>query len=157
MNIDKKHKSGFRAAGIKVETTSTNESNPDSSLIPGLWQQFFSDNIESQIPNKNDQDSILGVYWNYEGDNEKSYSLMAGREVSSLANISGELVGLEVPESDYLVFSEEGEMPQIIYSMWTAIWDYFSTNKQHQRKYSYDFECYSVDNTSRVDIYIAIK
>lgn len=100
-------------------------------------------------------------YWvstgTIEGDNEKSYSLIAGREVSSLGNISGELVGLEVPKFDYLVFSDEGEMPQIIYSIWNAIWDYFSTNEQHQRKYNYNFECYSADNTSRVDIYIAIK
>lgn len=157
MNIELKHKSGFYAAGIKVDTNNINESNPETALIPGLWQQFFSDNIESQIPNKTDLDSILGVYWNYEGDNEKSYSLMAGRAVSDLKDLSNELVGLKVPESDYLVFSDEGDMPQIIYSMWQDIWDYFSSNKQYQRNYSFDFECYSKDNTSKVDIYIAIR
>lgn len=157
MKIEKQYRSSFRAVGIKVDTTSINESSPDSALIPGLWQQFFSDNIESQIPNKIEESCILGVYWNYEGGSEKSYSVLAGLEVSSFENVPVELAALEIPDTDYLVFSDEGEMPQIIYTMWQAIWDYFSSNTQYQRKYSYDFECYSSGDTSKVDIYIAIK
>lgn len=157
MKIEKKHKESFCAAGIKVDTTAVNESSPDTALIPGLWQQFFSDNIESQIQDKAEESCILGIYWNYRDGNEKSYSMLAGREVSAIDNVSEELVGLEVPGSDYLVFSDEGEMPQIIYTMWKEIWDYFSSNPQDQRKFSYDFECYSTDNTAKVDIYIAIQ
>lgn len=157
MQIDKIHKPGFCVAGIKVDTNSANEANPESALIPALWQQFFSENIESQIPDQTGETSVLGVYWNYEGDSEKSYSLLVGREVSSLNPVSGGLTALEIPDSDYLVFSDEGEMPEIIYSMWHYIWDYFSNTDRYQRQYSYDFECYSNDNDAKVDIYIAIK
>lgn len=157
MQINKLHKKAFYVAGIRTQTTNTNESNPDTAIIPDLWQQFFSENIESQIPNKTEQTSILGVYWNYEGDSEKSYNLLTGREVSSLQAMPNELVGLEIPESDYLVFSDNGDMPQIIYSMWHYIWDYFSKSDQYQRQYSYDFECYSNDSDGKVDIYVAIN
>lgn len=157
MKVQRIHKAGFCVAGIKIDTTGIRESNPDSALIPGLWQQYFSENIENQIPNQTERSSILGVYWNYESDSEKSYSLLAGREVSSLSNVPGTLTGLELPDSDYLVFSDEGEMPKIIYSMWHYIWDYFAKSDQYQRQYSYDFECYSNDSDVKVDIYIAIK
>lgn len=157
MNIEKKHRSAFKVVGLGVETTNTREASPESALIPGLWQQFFSDNIDNQISNKTTNESILGVYWNYQGDQEKSYRLLAGREVSSLDNVPPGLTAIEVPESDYLVFSDQGEMPQIIYSMWQAIWDYFANNNIHQRQYSFDFECYSNDPASRVEIYVAIK
>jgi len=157
MKFEEQHKDAFLVVGLKIHTSNTKESNPESALIPGLWQQFFSENIESQIPNKSEDTSILGVYWNYEGDSEKSYCLLVGREVANLQTIPKELVGIEVPESDYLVFSAEGEMPNVIYSLWESIRQYFSENNLHQRKYGYDYECYRADNSSRVDIYVSVK
>jgi len=157
MRIEKSHKAAFIVIGLKTNTTNANESNPETALIPGLWQQFFSENIESQIPNITDANTILGVYWDYEGENEKSYNLLAGREVSSLQDIPVEMTGIKVPESDYLVFSEEGDMPSVIYSLWDSVQGYFSENKNILRKYSYDFECYNTNNSSRVDIYISVK
>ena len=157
MKIEKKHKSAFFVVGIKTETTNTKESDPETALIPGMWQQFFSENIESQILNKTEAGSILGVYWNYDGDTEKSFSMIAGREVSSLSEVPRTLVGIEVPESDYLVFSQEGEMPEVIYTLWESIRAYFYQNLEVKRKYSYDFESYNSDGSSSVNIYISIN
>ena len=134
MNIEENYKAAFKVIGLKIQTNNANESNPDTALIPAMWQQFFSESVDSQIPNKTEESSILGVYWNYDGDREKSYNLLAGREVASLQDIPKELVGIEVPESSYLVFSEEGEMPQVIFSLWNSIRNYFSENKINKFK-----------------------
>ena len=157
MDIEQKTENALRVIGIKVDTSSSNESNPDTALIPGHWQQFFSENIQDRILNKTTNGNILGVYFNYDSDHQGAYSLIAGHEVSTLNDVPGDLVGVEIPQASYLVFSDEGEMPQVIYSMWQSIWNYFSENDQFQRQYNIDFERYSAENSSRIEIYVSVN
>jgi len=143
--------------GIATETSNAIESNIETAKIPALWQQYFSDSIESQIPDVVESSPVLGVYWNYAGDGEKTYKLLAGRQVSQLGELPSALVGVEVPESDYLVFSDEGEMPKIIFSIWESVREYFLSTKQYRRKYTCDFESYETEGGTKVDIFIAIE
>jgi len=157
MEIEFTHKADFKVVGINTVTTNVNESNPETAVIPGLWQQYFSENIENQITDKISDSPIIGLYYDYESTNERRYSLLVGNEVSRIEHMAAGLIGAEVPESDYLVFSDQGEMPAVIYSLWEFIRQYFSENKVYKRKYSYDFECYNLENTSKLSIYISVE
>lgn len=157
MHVKSRRLQSFFVVGVKVKTSNRRESSTDTALIPGLWQQYFSENVENQIPHNTGEASIYGVYSNYQGDDDKSYQLIVGREVSSLQDIPRELVGIEIPASDYLVFSGTGQMPELIFTLWESIRQYFADHSEYRRKYSYDFECYDSANTSRLDIYVAIE
>lgn len=143
--------------GIKIFTSNANESNPETALIPSLWQRFFSENIAEQIQNKLDESNLLGVYTEYDDEHRGHYSVIVGQQVSALENISEEFVSLEILAGRYLIFSEAGDMPAVIFSLWQKIWDYFSDNKNHQRAFTTDFELYSNDSPSKIDIYVALK
>jgi len=146
-----------QVVGIKISTSKSNESNPETALIPALWQQYFSENIVEQIQNKLDESNPLGVYTEYDDEHRGHYSVMVGQEVSALENITDELVGLEIPAGRYLIFSEEGDMPAVIFSLWQKILNYFSDHKNCQRAFTTDFEFYSNDSSSKIEIYIAVK
>ena len=150
--IDKK-----QVVGIKISTSNTNESNPEAALIPALWQQYFSENIGEQIKNKLSESKLLGVYTDYDDNHQGCYAVIAGNEVSTTQNISKDLVGLEIPAVRYLVFSEEGDMPSGIFSLWKKIWDYFSHEAKYRRAFTTDFELYNNDSPSRIEIYVAVK
>lgn len=156
MNIEQKTKNALCVIGIKVDTSNSNESSPDTALIPGHWQQYFSENIQDRILNKTANGNILGVYFNYDSDHHGAYSLITGHEVSTLNDIPGDMVGVEIPQASYLVFTDEGEMPQVIYSMWQFIRNYFSENNQFHRQFGFDFERYNAENSSQIEIYISI-
>ena len=146
-----------QVAGIKISTSNSNETNPETALIPGLWQQFFSENIAEQIQNRLDESNLFGVYTDYDDEHHGQYSVLAGQEVSTLSNVSEQLAGLEIPAGRYVVFSEEGDMPAVIYALWEKIWDYFSNNTDYARAFTTDFEFYNNDHPAKIEIYIAVK
>ncbi|WP_455207318.1 GyrI-like domain-containing protein [Kaarinaea lacus] len=143
--------------GIKTATSNTLEADPQTARIPALWQRFFSESIDEQISNKLDEGILFGVYTGYDNEQRGHYSLIAGREVSAIDIVPEGLVSIVIPQGHYLVFSEAGEMPAVIYSVWQTIWQYFSDSVEYVREYTTDFELYSNDNSSRVEVYIAIK
>jgi predicted transcriptional regulator YdeE len=157
MEIVEKFVAGKKIAGIKTSTSNTVESNPETACIPALWQRFFTENIEEQIPNKLTDGILLGVYTDYDNEQRGHYSLLAGREVSAIDALPGGLAAVDIPGGYYLVFAGEGDMPAVIYSTWQKIWEYFSSSSDYVRAFTTDFELYSDDNPGRIEIYIAIK
>lgn len=157
MEIQEKTVAAKKIVGIKTATSKANESHADTAKIPALWQTFFSEDIEQQIPQALEHGTIFGVYTGYDADHRGNYHVIVGHEVVTMDNIPDNLEIIDIPAGRYLVFSQRGEVPAIIYSMWEYIWNYFSNEGQHQRLFSTDFELYHKDDTSRVDIYIAIK
>lgn len=125
-----------------------------SSTMPAHKEKFFKENIPSKIPNKVN-DNILALYTDYEGDYTKPYSWMLGYEVSHLDQIPEGLVGKVIPESNYAVFTTQGEFPGGLIAAWQAIW-----KANFHRAYTSDFEVYSFDfdpqKNPQVKIYIAI-
>ncbi|MCI0504677.1 MAG: GyrI-like domain-containing protein [Gammaproteobacteria bacterium] len=157
MEIYEKFVGGKKIAGIKTSTSNTVESNPETACIPALWQRFFTENIEEQIPNRVDEGTLFGVYTDYDNEQRGHYSLIAGREVSDIVALPEGFAAVNVPEALYLVFASEGDMPAVIYSTWQTIWEYFSSTADYARAFTTDFELYSDDNPARIEIYIAIK
>lgn len=139
--------------GMSVRTTNAAEMDSRTQKIAPMWQQFMGQYGE-QIANKL---MVYGVYYDYESDMDGQYSVMAAVEEGELTIPVGcEPLATQVLASgNYLCFSAEGEMPQVVFSLWQTIWDYFSSPEcPYQRQYLTDFECYTSDST--VDIYIGV-
>lgn len=137
---------------IGLELRTNNEEC--SSAMPKHKEKFFNEKIAEKIPNRINHD-ILALYTNYEGDYSKPYSWILGCEVSSLDEIPEGLVGKEIPESKYAVFTTQGEFPQGLIAAWQAIW-----KSNLFRSYTSDFELYRADfhpvNNPEIKIYIAL-
>ncbi|MGD8568138.1 MAG: GyrI-like domain-containing protein [Gammaproteobacteria bacterium] len=157
MDIQEKTVTAKKIVGIKTTTSKANESHVDTAKIPALWQTFFSEDIEQQIPLATEHGTIFGVYTGYDSDHRGKYQVIVGNEVHSVGSLPDDMAAIEIPAGRYLVFSQRGEVPAIIYSMWEYIWNYFSSEVPYQRLFTTDFELYRKDDTSRVDIYIAVK
>jgi len=125
-----------------------------SVAMPAHKDKFFRENIPAKIPNKVNG-NILALYTDYEGDYTKPYSWILGCEVSSLDNIPDGLVGKTIPESNYAVFTTQGEFPQGLIAAWQAIW-----KANLHRSYTSDFEVYRSDfdphKSPQVKVYIAV-
>lgn len=137
-------------AGLSVRTNNANERHPETAKIAGLHQTFVQ-----QAKVKYEKGACLyGVYYQYESDHRGDFSVLVGAEPDMLES-NAELTKTLLPAGDYLVFSGEGEMPQVVIAVWEKIWRYFADDTcVHTRAYSVDFECYTSE--TKVDIYIAI-
>jgi len=61
-----------------------------------------------------------------------------------------------LPEANYLVFTQQGEMPQAVIDAWMEVWDFFASDQtEYQRTYTVDFEFYS--GPEQVELHIAVK
>jgi predicted transcriptional regulator YdeE len=59
-----------------------------------------------------------------------------------------------IEAGDYLVFSGQGEMPQMVLAVWQSIWQYFEQHPEIRRTYRSDFEAYS--GPEQVAIHIGV-
>jgi predicted transcriptional regulator YdeE len=145
----------FAVIGIGTRTSNTTETSGSEAKIPGLWNEYFVTVVPDRIPNKSKDHSTLAVYTNYESDHTQAYSLVVGRQVSTLEQIPEGMIGLRIPAGRYLVFSANGPLPEGIVAAWARIWEYFQENREYTRAYSSDFEIYGIDSNS-AEIFIAV-
>lgn len=144
----------FSIIGVSVRTT--NENGKAGQDIPALWNNFMTNRISEQIPNKIDN-SIYCIYTEYEKDHTKPYTTILGCKVSSLENVPNGMVGKTIEEAMYSKHIATGNILQgIVFNEWTKIW-----NSDLQRTFTADFEIYGEKaqnpENAEVDIFIAIK
>ncbi|MGE0206878.1 MAG: GyrI-like domain-containing protein [Candidatus Babeliales bacterium] len=143
-------KDPFNVIGIELQVN-----NPDEALykIDNFWRKFRDQKIKDQISNKINPDETIAVYTNYNVEGQ-GYSLILGARVKDLINdIPEGMVGIEIPEQTYAIFSKKGSIPEIIQDGWKQVWE-----EPLARAYTYDFELYkdeSLDNGS-VEFYVAV-
>ena len=145
----------FKIIGISTETT--NENGKSAKDLGKLWGRFYSENISSQISNK-ESDEIYSIYTDYETDYKGKYTSIIGLKVNSLDSIPSGLIGREFESGIYTKFVAKGEMPDAVMEVWKEIW---IKDKELNRKYLADFEVYGAKSqygiNSEVEIYIAIE
>lgn len=153
-------------SGISVRTTNNAEISHDTAKLGRLWQKFYQ-NHAGELPEGED---IYGVYHNYESDDlAGAFDVVASWKVASeqdaqsesdsVANASN-VVTVDIPAGKYLVFSEEGYMPNTVMNAWEKAWTYFNDPScEHTRTYNVDFEQYVGGNLEfgQVDLYIGIE
>ena len=151
--------------GISVRTTNNAEISHETAKLGRLWQKFYQ-NHAGNLPEGED---IYGIYHNYESDDlVGAFDVVAGWKVDSEQEQSdnsanaknGTLVSVDIPAGKYLVFSEEGRMPNTVMNAWEKAWTYFNDRScEHVRTYNVDFEHYIGGNLEygQVDLYIGIE
>lgn len=138
-------------AGISART---NNSSPEmSAVIGGLWEKFYG-GIYRQIPHKANE-FALGIYTEYENDENGSYTVMTACEVSS-ADENNSLETRKIPAGKYAEFVIEGDMntsEQLaeIGRLWQEIW-----KMNLNRSFVADFEEYRSVDPNKADIHIFI-
>jgi len=149
-------------SGISVRTTNNAEISHDTAKLGRLWQKFYQ-NYAGELPEGED---IYGVYHNYESDDlagafdvVASWKTVSGSDSENVANASN-LVTVDIPAGKYLVFSQEGHMPNTVMNAWESAWEYFNApDCEHTRTFNVDFEHYIDGNLEygQVDVYIGIE
>jgi predicted transcriptional regulator YdeE len=137
----------FSIAGLTVRTTNREESDPQSARIGKLWTRFFDERAYDR-PNRVNDMRLYSVYSAYESDAHGAFDITTGVAVSD------DPATVRIEAGDYLVFSGQGEMPQMVLAVWQAIWQYFEQHPEITRTYRSDFEAYS--GPDQVAIHIGV-
>ena len=136
--------------GLAARTNNENEMNPKQGKIAGLVHQFDS----SVVVNYRSGARVYTVYSEYEADVSGNYSVLVGADRVESSTI--ELESVKIQEGNYLVFSSQGQIPNIVFETWAKIWNYFgNANCPHSRAYSTDFEFHK--SQYEIEIHVAIK
>ncbi|MDR6454312.1 GyrI-like domain-containing protein [Variovorax paradoxus] len=145
----RRHHDAFQVAGLTVRTTNREENDPATARIGTLWDRFFSEETYRTTPGRTGDARLFGVYSSYESDAHGAFDLTVGVAVSGAADS----VALEA--GNYLVFSGQGEMPQMLIATWQRIWQYFEAHPEIVRRYRSDFEAY--EGPDKVAIHIGVS
>lgn len=140
----------FCLMGIQIQT----DNSRFMADAEALWQRFYSENIQQQIPNKLDAE-VLAVYGNYEGDYTKPFVYTIGCRVAKTDNIPAGMVIQNVPAQKYALFTATGAFPQSVATTWQAIWV-----SPLKRAYRVDFELYGKEfgeENKEVKIFIGLE
>lgn len=153
--------------GISVRTTNIDEISHDTAKLGRLWQKFY----QGHVSDLEKGEDIYGIYHNYESDDLGAFDVVASWKVDSQQGAQDQsgkgatvnasnLVTVTIPVGRYLVFSEQGNMPNTVMNAWERVWDYFNDPScEHTRAYDVDFERYVGGNLEygQVDVYIGIE
>ena len=140
-------------SGLQVSTNNKNEFDPETAKILGLWENFHTTTLISQLTEKDP--FIYGVYSDYQSDENGDYSVTAGINAKNLNSPDQDLQEVIIHPGRYLVFEARGELPGAIIETWQYIWKYFSDTSSPKRKFTADFEKYISE--TEVDIHIAVE
>jgi predicted transcriptional regulator YdeE len=156
------YRESFQVVGIEASTNNAKESGPDA-IIGKLWQQFLSQHLLNQIPDRVDQ-SIIAVYTDYATDANGQYTLVLGARIKPIPNpaLPEGMVVKTVPAGRYAVFSSDrGSVAKVVVEAWKQIWTYYNSPANGQRAYRADFELYDLraadPNNAQMDIYVGVK
>lgn len=144
----------FNVIGISVRTT--NQNGQSMQDIPALWARFVAEGIINQIPDKVDN-TVYGIYTDYEGDHTMPYTTIIGCKVNSLDNIPDGMMGKEISGGKYEQFTAKGNIAEgAVFNEWVRIWA-----AGYDRAFTSDIEVYGVKalnpTDAEVDILIAMK
>jgi len=164
--------------GISARTTNLAETEYETAKLGRLWQKFY----QNHFSHLSEGEDIYGVYHNYESedlvgafdvvaswkveseqaagqDDSEDNNVLSPENILSAAHGS-DVITVTIPAGKYLVFTEEGRMPNTVMNAWEKAWEYFhNPDCEHTRTYNVDFEHYIGGNLEfgQVDLYIGIE
>ncbi len=144
----------FNVVGISTRTT--NENGQGVKDIETLWEKFWGDDIQNQIPNKVNDD-IYAVYTEYETDFTGPYTVIIGLPVSSLEDIPAGFVGITIEKATYQTFVSKGKMPEAVVKTWMEIWQNKTLNRAYKADFTIHGEKYYNGDQAEVETFISVK
>lgn len=162
MKKELSNKPEIKLVGLTTRTNNLNEMNPEKSKIAELAGRFWSQNMASQISNRQNPGVTLSIYTEYDSNEHGDYTYFIGEEVSSFDDVSADLQKLTIPAAKYQKFTTlPGKMPEVVIHAWQKIWGMTEKDFGGERAYVADFEIYdqraSDPANASLDIYIGIK
>ncbi len=158
--------------GISIRTTNNAEISHDTAKLGRLWQKFHQNHVSHLaqgadiygIYHNYESDDLVGAFdvvasWKAEDEQTEGENVLSAESVLSAAH-SSDVVSVTIPAGKYLVFSEEGYMPNTVMNAWEKAWEYFHDRDcEHTRTYHVDFERYVEGNLEygQVELYIGIE
>ncbi len=144
----------FHVIGLSVRTR--NEDQHITNDIQNLWNTFMTQGISHKIPNKL-EDTLFGIYTDYENGDAGKYTAIVGCKVDNLDTIPDGMIGITIKNGDYSKFTAKGDVTKdAIPEVWGKIW-----NAGLNRVYKTDFEIYderAIDPTNaEVDIFVGVS
>ena len=136
-------------AGLSVKTNNANEKKEETAKIMQLWDDYETTGTYGKTFNKNVHSPMYCFYSEYEDGLAGDFKATVAIEVTKPKN------AVIIENERYLVFSNEGELPEIVAQTWKEIFEYFENNDKYTRKFNIDFEKYS--NKDDIEIYISIN
>ncbi|MGY5352940.1 GyrI-like domain-containing protein [Wenyingzhuangia sp. IMCC45533] len=131
---------------VGLEIRTTNENGKAAKDIPDLWRRFIKEDFKDKIPNKLN-DTIYALYYDYQGDFTKPYSMLLGYQVTSLDDIPSNLTVKLIPKAEYFKFTAKGNlMEDAVFNTWKTIWQ-----TDIKRAYTYDLEVYDDRASNPID------
>ena len=132
---------------VGISARTNNNSADMSNIITGLWTSFFKDGIYQSIQNKVNH-KTLGVYTEYENNENDDYTVMVGCEVSCE---SKELTCVKIPAGKYAKFIAKGDIHLAVAEVWQEVW-----KMNLNRSFVCDFEEYQNEDVKNAEIHIYI-
>jgi predicted transcriptional regulator YdeE len=139
----------FNVAGVTARIANRDERDPQAAQIGTLWSRFFDERIYEKTPHRVKDMRLFGVYSDDEANAKGTFEITTGVAVSDGPS------AVRIEGGDYLVFTGQGEMPQLVLSIWKAIWQYFNEHPELKRRHRSDFEAYS--GPEQVAIHIGVE
>lgn len=140
------------AVGISART---NNASPDmGTVIGGLWNRFYHEDIYASIPEKT-SGKALGIYTDYAADEKADYTVIVACETAKVPAKEKEYTVCRIPAGRYAKFVVHGDMVQAVAQAWTEIWQ-----MNLPRTFQCDFEEYQNDDmgsSAEIHIYIGLK
>jgi predicted transcriptional regulator YdeE len=96
-------------SGLSARTNNKNEMSPAGGKIASLIQKFD----QSVNVNYRAGARVYSVYYDYESDASGDYSILVGAD--SVESSTVVLETKKIPAGNYLVFSGNGQVPQIVF------------------------------------------
>jgi len=118
--------------------------NPNTSKIAAhaasYWRKRLANNIKHRIA----PGVTYCVYTDYESNEHGDYTYFIGEAVSSINDQDlTQFKILSIPKSNYQKFTTKpGKIPDVIISVWQALWKMNENDFGGKRKYLADFEVY---------------
>lgn len=145
---------------IGIITRTSNKAAFQEGTIQKLWERFMTEQIFNKIPNKQDN-AVIALYHDYEGDKDGEYSLLIGVRVTSIENIPSGMIAKHVIAEDRALFTtNQGPQTEVVIGEWQKIWN-VEAQGELARSYTFDYELYderSYDPANAiVEIHIGVK
>jgi predicted transcriptional regulator YdeE len=128
-------------AGIQIRTSNSREMS-GLGQIGALWQQFFSEGIAAEIPNRTGPD-LYAVYSNYASDENGEYDYLLGAPVASIASLPQGLTFATIATGEYAVLTtDKGPVVPVLQAAWKRIWSLSPSDLGGKRAFIADYEIY---------------
>jgi len=158
MKPELKDKKGFKIVGLRYYGNNSNNE------IPELWQEFMDKS--QHIKHLGNPYHFYGVCSSSENDVQDSedmkFEYIAGRDVIKLEDIPDGMVGKDVPDGKYAVFTHRGSLSNLK-DTYAFIYGEWAKSGEYQLSGTLDFEFYNEkfdpagSEESELYIYVPIK